>query len=78
MEAASADEQTMAEFDFTYAVVHPPTEGQTQPTWSFPTDLTEATMAECKTYSHVGGIQKLGKMAPEIVQPHMFCLAGLT
>lgn len=68
----------MTEFDFMFAVVHPPTEGSTQPTWSFPADLTEESMADCKQYSHVSGIQKLGKLAPDVVQPHMFCLAGLT
>ena len=78
MVAAKADDQTMSEFDFSYAVVHPPQEGQTQPTWSFPVELSEADMLDCKRYSHVAGIQRLGKMAPEIVQPHMFCLAGLT
>ena len=78
MEAAKADEQTMAEFDFSYAVVHPPTEGETQPTWSFPVDLSKEDLLDCKRYSHAAGIQRFGKMAPDVVQPHMFCLAGLT
>lgn len=76
-EAAAADEQTMAEFDFFYAVVHPPTEG-TQPTWTFPTDLSETTMQEAKRYNHINGIARFGKMAPDVVVPHMFCLSGLT
>lgn len=77
MEAASADEKTISEFDFAYAIVHPPTENN-QCTWSFPVDLSESAQADAKRYSHVSGIQKFGKMAPDVIVPHMFCLAGLT
>ena len=67
MNAASADSQTMSEFDFMFAVVHPPADGSTQPTWSFPTDLTEEAMSTSKQCSHVTGIQKLGRLAPDVV-----------
>ena len=70
---ASANLESCAEeFEFVYAVVHP---GQL---WSFPTDMSNESIAAAPRYAAGEGVGKLAALGADVCQSHMFCYLGVS
>mmetsp|Transcript_37936 Transcript_37936/g.84940 ORF Transcript_37936/g.84940 Transcript_37936/m.84940 type:complete len:413 (-) Transcript_37936:24-1262(-) len=72
-EEAARDEETLAKYEFLYAVVHP--EG---PTWSFPKALDEKSRKAAPRVPHEVGLKTLADLNADVCVPHMFCYPGMT
>merc|ERR1719395_451887 len=46
--------------------------------WSFPQGLDEKSMAEAKRMPITAAIAHIGRLAPDVMVPHMFCVEGMT
>jgi len=59
-------------FEFMFAVVH------IDGAWSFPQGLDEKSVAEAKRMPITAAIAHIGRLAPDVMVPHMFCVEGMT